>query len=78
MHRQKVEVGANECEHKMELAQALVGHAARELGEPVINRCKYAHHSRPIDHIVEVTNDEIGIADMNIDGDCGKHNAGNA
>ena len=62
----------------MELAQTFIGHAARELREPVVDRGKNAHHGGTIDHIVEVTNHEIGIADMDIDGHGGKHDAGNS
>ena len=61
----------------MELTQAFVGHAARKFREPVVNRRKDTHHGRPIYHIVEMTNHKIGIANVNINGHGGKHNASN-
>ena len=78
MHGQEVEIGAYEGEQEVQLAQPLVGHAAGELGEPVIDGSEDAHHGGAIDHIVEVAHHKISVIDVNIDRHGGQHDAGDA
>ena len=62
----------------MELAQALVGHPTGELGEPVVNRSEDPHHRGAVDHVVEVTNHEVGVRHVNVDRDRCQHHTGDA
>ena len=78
MHGQEIQIGPHKGEQAVQFAETFVGHAPGELREPVVDRRKDPHHRGPVDHVMEVTDDEVGVGDVNIDRHRGQHDAGDA
>ena len=51
----------------MDLAPAVVHHAAEHLGEPEIDRAEHAHRRAGEQHVVEVGDDEVRVVNEDVD-----------
>ena len=61
----------------MQFSQSLVIHMTGKFREPVVDRRKHPQHNRIKDHIVKVSNDEVGVAHMNINRHRAQHHSCN-
>ena len=66
--REEGQVGADEQEPELDLAQALVQLPAGHLGEPVEQRREDREHRARHEHVVDVADDPVGVLDHEVEG----------
>ena len=69
----KVEVEEDERRPEVPLAQALVVHAPGHLREPVVDAREDRHQRAAEEHVVDVGDDEVGRADVDVERDHREH-----
>lgn len=69
VHGEEYPVGRDECEPEVQVAQALVHHAAVHFGEPMVNPGEHSEDRRKTHYNVEVGHNEVGI--VHVDVQCG-------
>src|SRR5262249_27191921 len=75
VHRVKGQVEADEEEGHMPEAERLVQHSPCGLREQVVDPAEDAEQHTADKHVVEMSDDEIGIGQVPIEGDGRQHNA---
>ena len=78
VHREEDRVGADEGDPEVQLAHAVVEHAAGDLRVPVIDAAENDQDRRYAHHHVEVGDDEHGVGQRNVDDDVAEEQAGQA
>ena len=68
MHWEKRAIEEDECESKMNLAPSLIHHPPEHFREPKINRPEDAEEAATEENIMDMSNDEVGMMDEQIDG----------
>ena len=76
--RQERQVEAEEHARRADLAEALRVHAAGELRPPVVERAEERDQRRAHHHVVEVGDDEVGVVQVDVDGQRPEEQAGQA
>ena len=76
VHREEGEVEPDEREPEMQLAEPLVVHAPGHLREPVVDPAEDREHGAAEEHVVDVRDDEVRVAGMNVDRHGGEVDAG--
>ena len=76
MHGEKGSVEKEKGEKEMQLAPTFVHHPSEHLWKPKIDGAKDTHRRSREQHIVKVSDDEIGVVDKNINRCCGHENPG--
>ena len=61
MHGEEDQIGAEERDPEMKLAQRVVEHPSRYLGVPMLDRAQHDHDWRNAHHHMEMRDDEHGI-----------------
>ena len=78
VHEVEGEMEADDEEPEVPLAELLREHAAGHLRIPVIEGGKDHEENGADQHVVEVRDDEIGVAELPVEGRDGEHDAGEA
>ena len=68
-------VKGDECQHEMDFAPEFAHCFAEHFWKPIVDGRKDGKHTSAEKHIMNVTDDEIGIVDINIDVGSGHENA---
>src|SRR5437762_3454129 len=69
VHREEGRVEADERQPEMQLPEPLVVHAAGHLREPVVDPGEDREQRAAEEHIVDVRDDEVRVADVDVDRD---------
>ena len=72
MHEVEGEMEADEEEPEVPLAERLAHHAAGDLGVPVVEGAEEREDDRADQHVVEVSDDEVGVAELPVEGRSGR------
>ena len=75
VHREEGEVEADEREPEVELAEPLVVHPAGHLREPVVDPGEDREDGAAEEHVVDVRDDEVRLAHVDVDRDGAEHDA---
>ena len=75
MHREERQVEADEHQHELDLAEALVEHPAGHLREPVVQPGEHAEHRAAEQHVVEVGDHPVRVLEREVDRDGGAERA---
>src|SRR3979411_962416 len=76
MHGEEDQVGTEERNPEMKLAQPVVQHSSRDLGVPMIDRAQHNHDWRHAHHHMEMRDDKHGIRKRDVDDDVAEEKAG--
>ena len=76
VHRPEGQVEEDEGHPEVQAAQALVVHPARHLREPVVDAGEDREQRSAEEHVVDVGDDEVGVADVDGQRDHRQHHAG--
>src|SRR5215204_2842341 len=75
MHREKRKIETGKHQPKVQLAKAFAKHSASKLWRPIVKRTEEGKHRTTDQDIVKMSNDEVGVVNLQIDGDARLHNA---
>ena len=78
MHRQKIKRAANESKNEMQFTQAFVIHATGEFWEPMIDGSENTKGNHIKNHVMEMADNKISIAHMDIHRHRRQHHTGYA
>ena len=67
VHREERQVEADEHQHEVDLAEALVEHPAGHLREPVVDPGEHAEHRAAEQHVVQVGDDPVRVVEREVD-----------
>ena len=67
MHREERQVEADEHQHEVDLAEALVEHPPGHLREPVVDPGEDAEHRAAEQDVVEVGHDPVRVVEREVD-----------
>lgn len=75
VHRQEAEIEADERQGEVNSAQGFVHHASGHFGEPVVDSSVDAEDATAKQDVVQVRHDEVGVVNVDVEGDGGNHHA---
>src|SRR5882757_7559619 len=67
---------SDEEQPEVQPAQSFVVHLSRDLGEPIIEATEDREHDRSDDHVVKMCDNEVGGAELPIEGRRAQHDPG--